>query len=162
MGTWKLSDQRQTPTPYEMKIVIAITSIFALSMGAPTGENSEGDALANLMQDVRTQEGAAYSTMFEIDNGIATIETGSPGVAGQTNVQGSYSWRSPDGSVVMLTLVADESGSSFSSPSGHLPEAPLPVAAIHPIPAHALEQIAFAQAQREAGLTYDGLQDAWV
>merc|ERR1719341_2728504 len=70
-------------------------------------------------------------------------------------VQGTYVFTAPNGETVELRLVANENGAVFESPSGHLPVAPLPVQAIHPIPEHALEAIEFAAQQRAAGVEWD-------
>merc|ERR1719308_686949 len=114
---------------------------------------------ATVIRDVRTQEFDAYTTDVETDNGILIQEQGGPGQAGQVNVQGTYSWRAPDGSIVTLIVLANESGAQVQSPSGHLPVGPVNP---HPMPAHAVEQVRFAEAQRARGLTYDGENDRWV
>merc|ERR1712055_854796 len=130
-----------------MKIAI-LAAFLAHAAAAPRPDESV--EVAQLLRDARTQEGAYYSTNFEVDNGIVVSETGD-----EDGVQGSYYWVAPNGETVELTLVANENGAVFESPSGHLPVAPLPVEAIHPVPEHAQEQIAFAAEQRAAGVEWD-------
>lgn len=146
---------------YWFVFVLALVGAIA---GAPAPQSS-GLVLgvdprqATLLRDVRTQEGAAYTTDVETDNGILIQEVGGPGQSGQVNVQGTYSWRAPDGSIVTLIILADETGTKVQSPSGHLPVGPVNP---HPMPAHSLQQVQFAEAQRARGLTYDGINDQWV
>merc|ERR1712243_298787 len=121
---------------------------LALAAAAPRPEDSV--EVAELLRDSRTQDGAVYSIDFEVDNGIVVSEAGD-----DDGVQGRYYWVAPSGEKVELTLVANENGAVFESPSGHLPVAPLPVEAIHPTPEHALEQIEFAAQQRAAGVEWD-------
>ena len=125
--------------------------LLALAAAAPRPESAES---AELVHDERAQEGASYSTNVEIDNGISIAESGN-----DDGVQGTYVFTAPNGEEVVLRLVANENGAVFESPSGHLPVAPvddrLPVLAIHPVPAHALEAIQLAAQQRSAGVEWD-------
>merc|ERR1719290_13614 len=130
-----------------MKIAI-LASFLALAAAAPRPDGSL--EVAELLRDARDQEGSVYNTAFEVDNGIVVEESGS-----DDGVQGTYVWTAPNGDVVELRLVANEDGAVVESPSGHLPVAPRPVEAIHPVPAHALEQIAFAAQQRADGVEWD-------
>merc|ERR1719187_1143014 len=130
-----------------MKIAILAT-FLALAAAAPRPDGSL--EVAELLRDARNQEGSVYNTAFEVDNGIIVEESGS-----EDGVQGTYVWTAPNGDVVELRLVANEDGAVVESPSGHLPVAPLPVEAIRPVPAHALEQIAFAAQQRADGVEWD-------
>ena len=118
-----------------------------MAAAAPRPESAES---AELLVDERAQEGASFRTNVEIDNGIVIAES-----ADDDGVQGTYVFTAPNGEVVELRLVANENGAVFESPSGHLPVAPEPVEAIHPVPEHALEAIEFAAAQRAAGVEWD-------
>merc|ERR1712198_608725 len=120
--------------------------LLALAAAAP---RPDADS-AEVTHDERYQEGASYNTNVEIDNGIVISESGD-----DDGVQGTYVFTAPNGETVELTLVANENGAVFQSPSGHLPVAPLPVEAIHPIPEHALEAIELAAQQRAAGVEWD-------
>merc|ERR1712121_355908 len=128
----------------KMKSAI-LAACLALAAAAPHPEDSV--EVAQLLRDARTQEGSVYSIDFEVDNGIVVSEAGD-----DDGVRGSYYWVAPNCEKVELTLVADEAGAVFQSPSGHLPEAPLPVQAIHPVPEHSLLQIEEAARQRAAGV----------
>merc|ERR1712198_704932 len=130
-----------------MKTAI-LAAFLALATAAPRPEDSL--EVANLLRDARNQEGAVYNTDFEVDNGIVVAEAGN-----EDGVQGTYIWVAPSGETVELRLVANEDGAVFESPSNHLPVAPEPVQAIHPVPQHALEQIEFAAQQRAAGVEWD-------
>merc|ERR1719206_1020974 len=130
-----------------MKIAI-LTAFLALAAAAPRPDESV--EVAELLRDARDQEGASWNTNFEVDNGIIVAESGS-----EDGVEGLYLWTAPNGEVVELRLVANENGAIFKSPSGHLPVAPLPVEAIHPVPAHALEAIELAAQQRADGVEWD-------
>merc|ERR1711970_335939 len=121
--------------------------ILALAAAAPRPDEFDS---AELLRDDRDQEGAGYNTHFEVDNGIIISESGN-----EDGVQGTYVFTAPNGETVELRLVANENGAVFESPSGHLPVAPLPVQAIHPVPEHALEAIEFAAQQRAAGVEWD-------
>ena len=123
--------------------------LLALAAAAPRPDKLDFDS-AELLRDDRGQEGASYSTNVEIDNGIIIQET-----ADDDGVHGTYVFTAPDGQVVEMRLVANENGALFESPSGHLPVAPLPVQAIHPMPEHALEAIELAAQQRTAGVEWD-------
>merc|ERR1719259_321300 len=70
----------------------------------------------------------------ELDNGVSVDETGSAGSVGQSVVQGSYRYTSPEGEEVVVSYTADENG--FVATGPWIPVAP-------PMPQHALDQIAF-------------------
>ncbi|CAL4188901.1 unnamed protein product, partial [Meganyctiphanes norvegica] len=133
--------------PTNMKSAVFV-ALLALAAAAPRPDSSLESA--ELVHDERAQEGASYSTNVEIDNGISIAESGD-----DDGVQGTYQFTAPNGEIVVLTLVANAGGAQFESPSGHLPVAPLPVQAIHPIPQHALEAIALAAQQRSAGVEWN-------
>merc|ERR1719309_1120944 len=131
--------------PTNMKAIV-FAALLALAAAAPRPD----DDSAELTHDERYQEGASYNTNVEIDNGIVISESGD-----DDGVQGTYVFTAPNGEVVELRLVANEGGAVFESPSGHLPVAPEPVEAIHPVPQHALEAIELAAQQRAAGVEWD-------
>merc|ERR1712055_95493 len=131
----------------KMKIAI-LAACLALAAAAPRPDESV--EVAELLRDSRAQDGSDFNTDIEIDNGIVVSES-----ANEDGVQGTYIWTAPNGEVVELRLVANENGVIAESPSGHLPVAPLPVEAIHAVPEHAQEQIAFAAEQRAAGVEWD-------
>merc|ERR1712033_43935 len=122
--------------------------LLALAAAAPRPDAL--DESAELIHDEREQEGASFRTNVEIDNGIVIEE-----FTDDDGVHGTYIFTAPDGQVVEMRLVANENGAVFESPSGHLPVAPLPVQAIHPVPEHALEAIELAADLRAAGVEWD-------
>merc|ERR1719309_1030595 len=131
--------------PTNMKAFV-FAALLALAAAAP---RPDADS-AELVHDERDQEGASYSTNVEIDNGIVIQESGD-----DDGVQGTYVFTAPNGETVELTLVANENGAVFRSPSGHLPVDPEPDEAIHPIPEHALENIELAAQLRASGVEWD-------
>merc|ERR1719430_959789 len=134
-----------------MKTTAVFAVLLALAAAAPRADKpADKPDSAELVYDEREQDGASYSTNVEIDNGIVIAESGD-----DDGVQGTYIFTAPNGETVELRLVANENGAVFESPSGHLPVAPLPVQAIHPVPEHALEAIEFAAQQRAAGVEWD-------
>ncbi|KAK7075629.1 hypothetical protein SK128_018550 [Halocaridina rubra] len=86
-----------------------------------------------------------FSYDFLTENGIQANQVGRPGVRGQSNVVGSYSYPHPDGGVAEVRYVADEFGYRAESPL--IPKPP-------PLPAHAIEQIRTAAEQRARGIRW--------
>ncbi|XP_076055209.1 cuticle protein AMP1A-like [Oratosquilla oratoria] len=91
-------------------------------------------------------EVGAYSTDVQLDNGISISESGSPGSAGQTNVQGSYSYVDEHGEEIVVHYSAGEDG--FVATGNHLPVPP-------PAPAHVADLLAIAEQQREEGIVFE-------
>ncbi|XP_069176009.1 cuticle protein AMP4-like isoform X2 [Procambarus clarkii] len=86
----------------------------------------------------------AHSFDFEAENGIKMHVSGNLGENGGENSIGHWSYPLEDGSIAFLKFVADENG--YQPESDLLPVAPeFP----HPIPQFVLDQIAFAEAERE-------------
>ncbi|XP_045585250.2 cuticle protein AMP4 [Procambarus clarkii] len=85
-----------------------------------------------------------HSSDFEAENGIKFQFSGSQGAEGGANMVGVYSYPLEDGSIAEVTFKADENG--YQPQSDLLPVAP---AFPHPIPQFVLDQIAFAEAERE-------------
>ncbi|CAL4248578.1 unnamed protein product, partial [Meganyctiphanes norvegica] len=103
-----------------------------------------------LSQEHTPSESGAYSHHFESENGISHSATGSVGSAGQLNVEGSYSFTLADGTLAVVTYIANEAG--FTAESDILPKA---VEKIHPDPPHVVELLRIAQEQREQGVQFD-------
>ncbi|XP_069996965.1 cuticle protein AM/CP1114-like [Penaeus vannamei] len=120
-----------------MKIII-LAAALVLAAAAPQEERP-----IQILEDDRVQpRDGAYSFTIKTENGIVQSEEGVPGLDGQTNVQGAFSYTLDDGSVVEVRYQADENG--FQAQSPLLPVAPeFP----HPIPQFVLDQIAFAEEQ---------------
>ncbi|XP_063869925.1 LOW QUALITY PROTEIN: cuticle protein AM1199-like [Scylla paramamosain] len=96
--------------------------------------------VAILFDDRQAPADGSYATNFETEDGVRVTENGQPGSAGQGNVEGSYSFTDPDGNLVEVRYVADEFGFRAESPYVPTP---------HPLPAHALQQIAYAEELRK-------------
>merc|ERR1711962_219837 len=137
-----------------MKLII-ITAFVALSAAAP--QFQEEDFVAILREESDPIEGANFRHEFEADNELSQSMVGSADDSGAAVMSGTYSFPLPDGSIATFNWVPDALGFRVESPL--LPVAPLPE---HPVPAHAQEQIDFAEAQRNAGLVWDESVGAWV
>merc|ERR1711872_1051966 len=107
-----------------MKLII-FAGLVALAVAAPQLQDEEIIPVAILREESDPIEGANFRHEFEADNGLSQSMVGSADDAGAQVMSGSYSF-------------------------------PLPVAPLaeHPIPAHAQEQIDFANAQQAAGLVW--------
>ncbi|XP_042887673.1 cuticle protein AM/CP1114-like [Penaeus japonicus] len=116
---------------------LLLTVVLVVASAAP-----QEPPVAIVLDDRSPPENGAYSFQFQAENGIRQSEAGSPGLEGQTNVQGVFSFPLDDGSVAEVRYQADENGFQVQSPL--LPVAPeFP----HPIPQFVLDQIAFAEEQ---------------
>ncbi|CAL4098453.1 unnamed protein product [Meganyctiphanes norvegica] len=162
-----------------MKSLIAFSCLLALAVGSPqfnvrrnqqqfnqqqtfvsepiNQQRSFGPVVNILRQDSQGEGTPNFSYGFESDDGISVNSRGFQGSAGQANMEGSYSFTLPDGTIAEVRWVADEQG--FRAESPLLPVAPVNP---HPMPAHALEQIRFAEEQRARGLVWDEFQGRWA
>merc|ERR1711962_616798 len=137
-----------------MKLII-IAAFVALAAAAPRPQ--EEDFIAILREESTPIEGFNFIHEFEADNGLTNSVVGSADENDAAVMTGSYSFPLPDGSIATFNWVADAAGFRVESPL--LPVAPLPE---HPVPAHAQEQIDYANAQQAAGLVWDQGAEAWV
>merc|ERR1711962_636056 len=137
-----------------MKLLI-IAAFVALAAAAPRPQ--EEDFVAILREESDQIEGFNFRHQFEADNGLTNSLVGSADDSGAAVMTGIYSFPLPDGSIATFNWVADAAGFRVESPL--LPVAPLPE---HPVPAHAQEQIDFANAQQALGLVWDQGAEAWV
>ncbi|XP_050720541.1 cuticle protein AM1199-like isoform X1 [Eriocheir sinensis] len=100
-----------------------------------------------ILRDEREDYGDGnFRYEFETENGILVNAVGAPGSKGQSNIQGFYRFPLDDGTIAEVSYIADE--------LGYQPQSPL-IPTPHPLPAHAIEQIRFAEEQRAAGVTWD-------
>merc|ERR1712180_82050 len=152
MGT-RSDDATHTDT---MKLII-FAGLVALAAAAPQLQDEEIIPVAILREESDPIEGANFRHEFEADNGLSQSLVGSADDSGAQVMSGSYSFPLPDGTIATFNWVADAAGFRVESPL--LPVAPLPE---HPVPAHAQEQIDYANAQQAAGLVWDQGTEAWV
>ncbi|XP_042241703.1 cuticle protein AM1199-like [Homarus americanus] len=100
-----------------------------------------------ILRDERVDHGDGnFRYEFETENGIHVNAVGTPGSEGQSNIQGFYRFPLDDGSIGEVIYVADEFG--YRPESALIPTPP-------PLPAHAIEQIAFAEELRRQGVEWD-------
>merc|ERR1712212_94384 len=142
------------PTHTNMKIII-VAAFVAFAAAAP--QFDEAPPVAIIREESDAIDGANFRHEFEADNGIVQSMVGSADENGAQVMSGSYSFPLPDGTIATFNWVADAAGFRVESPL--LPVAPLPE---HPVPAHAQEQIDFANAQQAAGLAWDESAGAWL
>ncbi|XP_042241696.1 cuticle protein AM1239-like [Homarus americanus] len=88
-----------------MKLVL-LTCLVALAAAAP---HPDRDAV--IVADERQDDGDGnFYYRYETSNAIEEERQGTPGVEGQSNMQGSYSFTHPDGTVTVVNFIADENG----------------------------------------------------
>merc|ERR1712055_545098 len=143
------------PRTNNMNKLIIFAALVAFASARPQFEDEEFVAIVREESD--PIDGANFRHEFVADNGIAQSMVGSADESGAQVMSGSYSYPLPDGSIATFNWVADANGYRVESPL--LPVAPVDP---HPIPAHAQEQIDFANAQRAAGLVWDEAAGAWL
>ncbi|XP_045585572.1 cuticle protein AMP4 [Procambarus clarkii] len=120
----------------KLTLVVAVLVAGALADMKPVG-------IVHIEQHHPDANGA-HSFDFEAENGIKMHVSGNLGENGGENSIGHWSYPLEDGSIAFLKFVADENG--YQPESDLLPVAPeFP----HPIPQFVLDQIAFAEAERE-------------
>ncbi|CAL4072435.1 unnamed protein product [Meganyctiphanes norvegica] len=136
-----------------MKLII-FAALVAFAAARP---QEEIEYVAIIREDSVPIEGANFRHEFEADNGLSQSMVGSADENGAQVMTGSYSFPLPDGSIATFNWVADALGFRVESPL-----LPVAVAAEHPVPAHAQEQIDFANAQQAAGLAWDQAVHAWI
>ncbi|XP_053631863.1 cuticle protein AMP1A-like [Cherax quadricarinatus] len=102
------------------------------------------DKIVEIISDQRSDSGDGnFNYAFEADNGISVSASGTPGAAGQVNMEGVFRFPLDDGTIAEVRYIADENG--FQPQSDLIPKD-------HPLPAHALQQIRFAEEQRAKGV----------
>merc|ERR1712002_661018 len=136
---------------------IIVAALVAFAAAAPQFQDDEIIPVAILREESDPIDGANFRHEFEADNGISQSMVGSADENGAQVMSGSYSFPLPDGTIATFNWVADANGFRVESPL--LPVAPVDP---HPVPAHAQEQIDFANAQQAAGLVWDQGAEAWV
>ncbi|XP_071552002.1 cuticle protein AM1199-like [Panulirus ornatus] len=121
-----------------MKLVL-LACLAAVAVAGPQFRQANPRQYA-VLRDDRVDEGNGnFQYEFETENGIQQSAVGRPGSAGQSNIQGSYRFTLPDGTLAEVRFIADENGFRAESPLIPTP---------HPLPAHAIEQVRFAESER--------------
>ncbi|XP_037798153.1 cuticle protein AM1199-like [Penaeus monodon] len=130
-----------------MKIAV-LSCLVAAVCCAPQFQRpslQDRDFIAILSDERQDQGDGSFAYVFEAANGIRENRVGSVGSKGQSNMQGTYLFPLPDGTFAEVRYVADEFGFRAESPL---------IPTDHPLPAHAIEQIRFAEEQRARGVTF--------
>ncbi|CAL4069125.1 unnamed protein product, partial [Meganyctiphanes norvegica] len=122
-------------------IMIKFCVVVVLVASGVLGNNDPRDRGATILRNVRVENdgNGKHSVNLETDNGINFNVAGEQG-----NMVGSYNYIMAGGSIAKLEFVANEHG--YQPQSSILPVAP---AFPHPIPQFVLDQIAFAEQQRQ-------------
>ncbi|XP_071551998.1 cuticle protein AM1199-like [Panulirus ornatus] len=124
-----------------MKLVVLLC-VVAVAAAGPQFPGRDFRHI-RVISDTREDHGdGRFRYHFITENGINVHAAGNPGSAGQSNIQGGFSFPFPEGGAGEVTYVADEGGYRAQSPLIPTP---------HPLPAHAIEQVRFAQQQRRFG-----------
>jgi len=146
-----------------LKVILATLALVAVSSAATfrpaapgtyRSRDEHGNSIEYIpiVADTREQhENGVYSFTYESADGTLRSESGSPGVNGGTQMEGSWTLVFPDGQRGTITYTAGQNGAVFESPS-LLPVAP-------EMPAHAVEQVKFAAEERAAGIVHNGFWD---
>ncbi|XP_042241710.1 cuticle protein AMP1A-like [Homarus americanus] len=129
-----------------MKLVL-LACLVAVTAAAP-----HPDRDAQTVVDERQDDGDGnFYYRFKTSDSITEERQGTPGVEGQSNMQGSYSFTHPDGTVSVVNFIADENGYRVvDSPRPPvLPPRPLVEPTITPPPPKpiTITQAAFAPAR---------------
>ncbi|XP_063598373.1 cuticle protein AM1199-like [Penaeus indicus] len=136
--------------------LLIVAALVAVAVAAPQFGNQYGNQfdrrdrvnyrpIAILRDDRQDFGDGNFNYQFETENGINVNARGTPGSKGQSNIEGYYRFPLEDGTFAEVRYIADEFGFRAESPLIPTP---------HPLPAHAIEQIRFAEEQRRRGITY--------
>ncbi|KAK8745553.1 hypothetical protein OTU49_000261 [Cherax quadricarinatus] len=124
---------------------VVLACLAAVAVAAPQRPRQDFRHVA-IVSDTREDHGdGRFRYHFITDHGVDVHAVGTPGSAGQSNIQGGFSFPFPEGGTGRLTYVADEYG--YRPESDLIPKGP-------PLPPHAIEQIRVAEEQRRRGITF--------
>merc|ERR1712243_310892 len=127
--------------------IIVLSCLLAVALAQ---EAAVPVPVAILSQEYTPAEDGSFVHAYEAEDGTSVSATGSVGAAGQVNVQGSYTFTLADGTVAVVTYLANELGNTVESDL--LPVAPQK---IHPDPPHVAELYRIAEEQRAQGIQFD-------
>nr|XP_045621364.1 cuticle protein AMP4-like [Procambarus clarkii] len=89
-----------------MILAVVLTCLAAAVVAAP-----QGNKQVVLTKYEHNDSGDGnFNYAIDADNGISVSVSGSPGTAGQVNMQGFYTYVLDDGTPVRVPFVADENG----------------------------------------------------
>merc|ERR1712212_355247 len=71
--------------------------------------------VAILKQEYTPAEDGSFTQEFEAEDGTSVSASGSVGSAGQVNIQGSYTFTLADGTLAVVTYLANEAGYTAQS-----------------------------------------------
>ncbi|XP_063598368.1 cuticle protein AM1199-like [Penaeus indicus] len=135
-----------TMNTFAALVCLAAVAAASPQFRASTRQTFQDERQVAILRDDRQDSGDGnFNYNFEAENGISVSGSGAPGSEGQSNMQGSYRFTLPDGTIAEVRYVADEFGFRAESPLIPTP---------HPLPAHAIEQIRVAEEQRRRGITF--------
>ncbi|XP_071551997.1 cuticle protein AMP1A-like [Panulirus ornatus] len=127
-----------------MKLVV-LTCLAAVAIAAPQLQDVRPEVL--VLRDERQDDGNGnFNYVLEADNGIYIAASGTRGLQGQANIEGSYSLLDNNGELKEVRYIANENG--FQPQSDLLPTP-------HPLPDHVVELINIAEQQRADGITFE-------
>ncbi|XP_071551776.1 cuticle protein AM1199-like [Panulirus ornatus] len=130
-----------------MKLVVLVC--LAASAVARPQFRYENPRHIAILRDNRVDHGDGnFQYEFETENGIYQNVVGRPGQSGGQTMDGSFRFPLDDGTIADFQFVANENGYQVQSPVIPTP---------HPLPAHAAEQVAFAEQERARGARWDEL-----
>ncbi|XP_069167584.1 cuticle protein AM1199-like [Procambarus clarkii] len=127
-----------------MKLVI-FACLAAVAVAGPQRPRQDYRHIG-IVSDTREDHGdGRFRYHFITEHGVDVQAAGNPGSAGQSNIQGAFSFPFPEGGTGNVRYVADELG--YRPESNLIPTPP-------PLPPHAIEQIRVAEEQRRRGITF--------
>ncbi|XP_071551777.1 cuticle protein AM1199-like [Panulirus ornatus] len=130
-----------------MKLVVLVC-LAAVAVARPQFRVDNPRHIA-ILKDNRVDHGDGnFQYEFETENGIYENVVGRPGQSGGQTMDGSFRFPLDDGTIAEYRFAANENGYQVQSPVIPTP---------HPLPAHAAEQVAFAEQERARGARWDEL-----
>ncbi|XP_068226983.1 cuticle protein AMP4-like [Palaemon carinicauda] len=93
-----------------MKFVV-FACLAAVALAAPQPQTPNELNAVPILRNDREDDGAGrFSYAYETGNGIVANAEGTPGVEGQSNIEGTYRFPLGNGQFLEVTYVADERG----------------------------------------------------
>ncbi|XP_037798505.1 cuticle protein AM1159-like [Penaeus monodon] len=100
-----------TMNTFAVLVCLAAVAAASPQFRAPTRQTFQDERQVAILRDDRQDSGDGnFNYNFETENGISVSGSGAPGSEGQSNMQGSYRFTLPDGTIAEVRYVADEFG----------------------------------------------------